>query len=130
LRRAKCWPLQELFGTPTGVAGEVRLFCPGGCIKMNSYVRPSAVKLSTMNQLEKFKSLAWTIDVVVFPIVGLMFVCGGLWMALLGRAQVNNQELSYAKQPVQFVAVVAGAVAIGLMCIGFATVRMRLSRRQ
>ena len=82
-----------------------------------------------MNQMEKFKSLAWTIDIVLFPIVGLMFVCGGLLMALLGRTQVNGQELSYAKQPLQFLAVVGGTVAIGLVCIGFATVRVWLSRR-
>jgi hypothetical protein len=79
---------------------------------------------------EPYKSLGWFGDVVVFPLVGLMFICGGLMAAVLGRARFNDQELSYADQPSKFVALIAGSIAVGLVCAGFPIVRWWLTRRR
>jgi hypothetical protein len=83
-----------------------------------------------MSLPKQFESITWFADVIFIPLAGVMFVlCSGL-PCLLGEMSFNGQTVSYATEPLKFVAVSLGILAIGLTCIGYGAVRFLLSRRR
>lgn len=63
------------------------------------------------------------IDLVVFPLVGGLFVLGGLAMTLVERVTFNSRQIEYSQQPREFVLVVLGTVGVGLAAWAYAGIR-------
>ena len=77
----------------------------------------------------QFRQAAWGIDVIAIPFVGVFFILGAIFTALLGRATFNNERITYADSPGKFLLLIAGGVAIGVACCAYGAIRAYLASR-
>ncbi len=71
-----------------------------------------------------------TVDVVLFPIVGVGLIGVALIAALLGSVTFNEATIAWKETPAMFAALVGGGIVIGGVFVAYGVIRFVRSGRQ